>query len=165
MQLFVCRLEFQRQRDTALASSSLNETRSALCEILAIKLLRHQATLCGKGNSSAGLVAMSRALVGGLHAFQGAEEDVLERVKIKEGYAGRVMAQGAGKTNALELAILSKSRVFIKSAPCQRVISAIWDGKIVYSSSSFLDILPDRWKTQEIKLYNLADAPVLDHYR
>lgn len=71
--LLLNRLHFIRERDSALASSTLNETRAQLCELLAIRLLRHQAV--GKG-SNAGLLAMSRALVGGFQAFQGAGEDV-----------------------------------------------------------------------------------------
>lgn len=72
--LLLNRLQFLRERDSALASSTLNETRAQLCELLAIRLLRHQATAV-KG-SNAGLLAMSRALVGGFQAFQGAGEDV-----------------------------------------------------------------------------------------
>jgi hypothetical protein len=72
--LLLNRLHFVQERDSALASSSLNETRAQLCEILATKLLRHQATTV-KG-SSAGLLAMSTALVGGFQAFQGASEEV-----------------------------------------------------------------------------------------
>ncbi|GAA5920772.1 hypothetical protein JCM1841_004181 [Sporobolomyces salmonicolor] len=161
--LLLCRLQFLREKETALASSSLNETRANMCEYLAVKLLRHQATVVGGG--SQGLLAMARALVGGLHAFQGARPEVLERIRKKEGYASRVYAQGAGKTNALELAILGKARNFIKSQATQRVISAIYDGKITYSSSSFIDILPDRWKSKDIALYNVRQAPLLDHYR
>ncbi|KAI5476360.1 nonselective cation channel [Pseudohyphozyma bogoriensis] len=161
--LLLNRLHFLREAETALASFSLNETRAQLCELLAIRLLRHQATQAKGPN--AGLLAMSRALVGGFHAFQGAGQDVLDRVKQKEGITSRIMNEGAGKTNALELAILGKARGFIKSHVTQKVITAIWDGKIVYSSSSFLDILPDRWKIHEIRVYNLKDAPILDHYR
>lgn len=195
------RLQFLRERDSFLSSSSLNETRAHLSELLAIKLLRHQATTAKGPN--AGLLAMSRALVGGLHAFQGAKKDVLGRVKQREGYASRTVEQGAGKTNALELAILGKARMFIKSqvsSDCggrqgiraddivqatQRVINAIWEGKVVYSSSSFINVLPgkpchryhglinhlmprilsDRWKIQQINVYNVKDAPILDHYR
>jgi hypothetical protein len=40
---------------------------------------------------------------------------VLERIRSKEGYTGRAMADGTGKTNALELAILGRARNFIKS--------------------------------------------------
>lgn len=111
--LLLVRLQYIRERDSTLASSSLNETRAHLCELLAIKLLRHQSTIEKGGN--AGLLAMARALVGGLHAFQGAKEDVLERIRQSEGYASRVIAEGAGKTNALELAILGRARLFIKS--------------------------------------------------
>lgn len=185
--LLLNRLHFLKERDSALSSSSLNSTRAELCEILATKLLRHQAT--AEKSSSQGLLAMSRALVGGFNAFQGAEDAVIERIREKEGFAARVVEQGAGKTNALELAILSKARGFIKSQATQRVITAIWEGRVVYSgtsivlsssplfqsyslphriydtASSFLDLLPDRWKVQSIGLYKLKNAPILDHYR
>ncbi|GAA5980633.1 hypothetical protein JCM10908_001716 [Rhodotorula pacifica] len=161
--LLLCRLQFIRERDSALASSSLNETRAHLCELLAIKLLRHQAAVV-KG-AGQGLLAMARALVGGFHAFQGASEEVLERIRQREGYGSRVAAEGMGRTNALELAILGKARTFIKSQATQRVIGAIFDGRITYSSSSFIDILGDKWKSKQIELYDVHKTPLLDHYR
>lgn len=122
--LLLVRLQFLRERDSALASSSLNDSRANLCEILAIKLLRHQATTA-KGPNGA-LLGMARSLVGGFKAFQGATDEVLERIKQKEGYASRRMEEGAGKTNALELAILGKARYFIKSqVSISHTISAI----------------------------------------
>ncbi|GAA5914827.1 hypothetical protein JCM8208_005713 [Rhodotorula glutinis] len=161
--LLLCRLQFIRERDSLLASSTLNDTRAHLCELLAIKLLRHQAALVKGPNQ--GILAMARALVGGFHAFQGASDEVIERIRQREGYASRVAAEGAGRTNALELAILGKARLFIKSQATQRVITAIYDGKITYSSSSFIEVLGDRWKSKEIALYNVREAPLLDHYR
>lgn len=44
---------------------------------------------------------MSRALVGGFNAFQGADESVVERIRATEGYAARVVEHGAGKTNGM----------------------------------------------------------------
>ncbi|GAA5850227.1 hypothetical protein JCM8547_001050 [Rhodosporidiobolus lusitaniae] len=162
--LLLVRLQFIREATSVLASSSMNETRAYLCELLACRMLRRQA-LEAKG-SAEGMLAMARSLVGGFHAFQGASEEVLERIRSKEGYASRVGAlSGAGKTNALELAILGKAREFIKNRTTQRVIKLIYDGKITYSSSSFIDILPDRWKNKQIALYNVREAPLLDHYR
>lgn len=175
--LLLNRLHFIRERDSAMASFSLNDTRAQLCEMLAIRLLRHQATGCA--SASLGLLAMAKSLVGGFHPFQGADDDVMERIRQKEGYTARMVQQGAGETNALELAILGEARNFIKAtvrAPpalaeltifqaTQRVITAIWEGRIVYSASSFLDILPDRWKLQQISLYRIQNAPILDHYR
>ena len=72
--LLLNRLEFIRERDSAMASYSLNETRAQLCELLATKLLRHRAA--GAANSTLGLLEMSKALVGGFHAFQGASAEV-----------------------------------------------------------------------------------------
>jgi hypothetical protein len=161
--LLVNRLHFIRQRDSALASSTLNETRAQLCELLATRVLRYQAL--NAATSSQGLLAMSRALVGGYNPFQGASDSVISRIRESEGFGARVLDEGAGTTNGLELAILSKSRGFIKSAATQRVITAIWTGKVIYSASPFLDILPDRFKVQKIALYKIKNAPILDHYR
>lgn len=194
--LLLNRLHFVRERDSALASSTLNETRAQLCELLAIKLLRHQATEAH--GSSAGLLAMSRALVGGFHAFQGAGEEVLARIRKNEGFANRVIAEGAGKTNALELAILGQSErdgheiieltswiprksealhqepgakqrrgrpatshclheLHVTLQATQRVITAVWEGKVVYTSSSFLDILPGKLASPRNLLRGAAD--------
>ncbi|GAA5898939.1 uncharacterized protein JCM6883_003478 [Sporobolomyces salmoneus] len=162
--LLLTRLQFLRERGAALASTTLCETRANYCEYFAIHMLRHQGRSV-QGGAKMQQLAMARALVGGLHAFQGASEEVLERIRKNEGGTSRVYAQGAGKTNALELAILGKAKKFIKSDACQRVITAIYDGRITYSSSSFFDLLPDRWKTKDISLYNVRTAPLLDHYR
>ncbi|GAA6010491.1 hypothetical protein JCM11491_006964 [Sporobolomyces phaffii] len=162
--LLLSRLQFLRERGQALASTSLCETRANYCEYFAVHMLRHQGRSV-KGGAKIQQLAMARALVGGLHAFQGASEEVLERIRKNEGGTSRVYAQGAGKTNALELAILGKAKKFIKSDACQRVITAIYDGRITYSSSSFFELLPDRWKTKDIALYNVRTAPLLDHYR
>ncbi|SCV68772.1 BQ2448_893 [Microbotryum intermedium] len=166
--LLLCRLQFLRERDSALASSWLNITRANMCETLAIRALRREGQKAEVGSDTPGndsLLAMSKALVGGLHAFQGASAEVMDRVKQKEGFVQAHVVEGVGKTTALELAILGKARNFIKSQATQRVISSIWEGRVTYSSSSFINILPDRWKVQKISLYNLEKAPILDHYR
>jgi hypothetical protein len=72
--LLLVRLQFVRESTAALASHSLNQSRAALCELLAVKLLRHQASTV-KG-SAQGMLAMGRALVGGFQPFQGASEEV-----------------------------------------------------------------------------------------
>jgi hypothetical protein len=35
------------------------------------------------------------------------------------------------------------------------LIGAIFDGRITYSSSSFIDILGDKWKSKQIELYDV----------
>ncbi|GAA5976792.1 hypothetical protein JCM11641_000873 [Rhodosporidiobolus odoratus] len=156
--LLLARTQFLRDSLSTLTSSSLNLSRANVCEVLAAKLLREQG--------SQSLLDRSRFLVGGFHAFQGASDEVIQRIREKEGYSTRVgTLAGAGKINALELAIIGKARKFIKTSITQSVIKAIYDGRVTYSSSSFIDILPDKWKNKEIALYDVHKAPLLDHYR
>ncbi|KAK8089163.1 nonselective cation channel [Apiospora hydei] len=55
---------------------------------------------------------------------------------------------------ALEIAILSESKT-----------DAIYTGLIVYTPSTFLDIIPDRYKQKPISLYDPREAPLLNQYR
>ncbi|KAG9313053.1 hypothetical protein JVU11DRAFT_6493 [Chiua virens] len=67
--------------------------------------------------------------------------------------------------NAIEMAIISKARRFIKCSPCQRVIHSIWIGKCVYQAECSHVFLSDRYKRTPIHFYDPHKAPVLDHYR
>lgn len=44
-------------------------------------------------------------------------------------------------------------------------MDAIYEGRVIYSPSSFLDLIPDRYKQQPISLYDPRDAPLLNQYR
>lgn len=44
-------------------------------------------------------------------------------------------------------------------------VDAIYDGRVIYTPSSFRDIIPDRYKQRPISLYNPREAPLLNHYR
>ncbi len=44
-------------------------------------------------------------------------------------------------------------------------IDAIYVGQIVYTPSSFLDMIPDRYKQKPIALYEPRSAPLLNQYR
>ncbi|MBW0536117.1 hypothetical protein O181_075832 [Austropuccinia psidii MF-1] len=63
------------------------------------------------------------------------------------------------------MAIISEAKQFIFSPICQRIIDAIWSGKIVYTSTAITDIVSDRYKTRPISLYNPRNTPSLNHYR
>ncbi|EEY20425.1 nonselective cation channel [Verticillium alfalfae VaMs.102] len=70
------------------------------------------------------------------------------------------------RLTALELAIVSESKSFINSPACRRVVNAVYEGRIVYTPNSFIDILPDRYHGhQPIALYDPRKAPVLNHRR
>jgi hypothetical protein len=105
------RIHFLRDENN-LTNGPLFVTRAALCELLAIRILRDN------GNSVLDLV---RTLTTSWPVWSGADAHVLEQARQLrdddlEDHVG----------NAIELAIISKSRRFIKSSPCQRVIDAIW---------------------------------------
>jgi hypothetical protein len=44
-------------------------------------------------------------------------------------------------------------------------VDAIYEGRVIYTPSSFMDIIPDRYKQRPISLYNPRQAPLLNHYR
>lgn len=44
-------------------------------------------------------------------------------------------------------------------------MDAIYEGRVIYSPSSFLDLIPDRYKQKPISLYDPRKAPLLNQYR
>ena len=66
---------------------------------------------------------------------------------------------------ALELAIISESKHLASSSAFQRLVNAVYSGKVIYTPLSFFDILPDHYKHKPPSLYNPRKAPVLNHYR
>ena len=98
-------------RDKGLTTASLSRTRASLCEILAIRTMRDY----GDHLLDLALVATTSWPV-----YAGADPDVLARAQEdNDNLEDRV-------GNAIEMAILSKAKGFIKSTPCQKVIDAIW---------------------------------------
>ena len=66
---------------------------------------------------------------------------------------------------ALELAIISESKHLASSSAFQRLMNAVYSGKVIYTPLSFFDILPDHYKHKPPSLYNPHKAPMLNHYR
>jgi hypothetical protein len=94
--------------------------------------------------------------------FQGADEDTRDN----EGLASIDTLSKPGQgSSALELAIFSKAKKFIKSPLCQRCVSGIYEGRVVLSYQSSHAILDDSYKKRPLGIYDPAKAPFLDHYR
>ena len=111
--------------------------------------------------------------------FQGAPQSVLD---YHEAVDAIDALHGIPQTNVLEasmnfrahsiralhlfqLAIISTAKRLLSAMPCQRVLEAIWIGDIIYSPTSFIDLLPDLYKKKPITLYDPASAPLLNHHR
>jgi hypothetical protein len=97
-------------RDDSLATAALSQTRAYLCEILAIRCLREYGD---------NLLDLAVVAVTSWPVYSGADPVVRNFVQEDDDLDDRV-------GNAIEMAIISKAKRFLKSTPCQKVINAIW---------------------------------------
>lgn len=148
--LLLNKIQFEKDSQQ-LSVSTLSLSRATLCEILAIRVLR--------GWSERSL-QLATVLLTPWALFQGASEEVREHAK-EEGDED-LLTQGG---TALEMAIISGSKRFIRSPSCQKVIEGIWSGKIIYSALNTHALIADNYKKKPIQMYNPHKAPLLDHYR
>ncbi|WQF81043.1 hypothetical protein CDEST_06057 [Colletotrichum destructivum] len=157
--LLANRLHFLRQQATTV-HQPVNMARAALCELVATRVLRrfHESN-----PGAQGLLFLSHILVGGFDPFEGAPEAV--EFEGRRQWAVQERGGLERKLTALELAILSESKTFIGSPACQRVVNAVYEGRVIYTPLSFVDILPDHYKYHPISLYDPRKAPILNHYR
>ncbi|GKT82877.1 nonselective cation channel [Colletotrichum tofieldiae] len=65
---------------------------------------------------------------------------------------------------SLEIAILTENKG-LEEVLTLFSVDAIYEGRIVYTPSSFMDIIPDHYKLKPISLYNPREGPLLDQYR
>ncbi|KAM0162244.1 hypothetical protein ACHAPG_001942 [Botrytis cinerea] len=146
---------FQREQLALPHQQSICTTRAHLCEIVANRVLRrfHE-----DHTGSEGLLLLSRILVGGFDPFQGAPNNVIQESS-NFGWAVKSRTGANRRLPALEIAIISQSKAFLSSSACQKVISAIYEGRVIYTPTAFMDILPDHYKNKPISLYNPREAP------
>ncbi|KIM34106.1 hypothetical protein M408DRAFT_5463 [Serendipita vermifera MAFF 305830] len=138
-------------RDQNFSTASLSKSRALLCELLATRTIRQWSNL----------IELSNILITSWPVFEGCSNEVL--AKGRELQAEFDPKERIG--NAIEMAIISDAKIFVKSAPCQKVISAIWSGKIVYTAESAHSLIRDFYKRAPIHYYDPRKAPLLDHYR
>ncbi|KAF5383692.1 hypothetical protein D9615_003626 [Tricholomella constricta] len=138
-------------RDDNILTATISCSRAALCEILAIRTFRDY------GNS---MLNLTLTLTTTWSVYNGADPHIIRQARAErdDDLEDRV-------GNAIEMAILGKSKRFIKSSSCQKVINAIWTGKCVYQAESSHSILSDTYKRTPIHFYDPHKAPLLDHYR
>ncbi|KAL6709439.1 hypothetical protein ACN47E_001374 [Coniothyrium glycines] len=157
--LLVNRMQFLREQQFQHHHQTVDLTRANLCELVAMKILRrHDDESSGK----AGLLLLARILVAPFQPFQGAPEG-----RSRPRHVSEYQSQGDndGKLTALEVAIVSESKVLLSSSASQKVIDAVYRGRIVYTPTTFIDIIPDHYKHKPISLYDPRKAPLLNQYR
>lgn len=154
--LLVNRVQFLHEQSHLNNRQNVNFTRATLCELVATRILRRFAE---DNEGPEGLLVLAHILVAGFEPFQNAPDDTR-----REAYASNSWSLHR-TLPALEIAILSESKLFLSSTSCQKVIDAVYEGLIIYTPSSFMDIIPDRYKQKPISLYNPREASLLNQYR
>ena len=127
------------------------------CEILANRILRRFEE---ENPGRKGLLLLANVLVAGFEP-----EEVLKSADPSRNWMQRSNDNYKKKAPALEVAIISESKVLLSSSACARVVDAIYTGRLIYTPYSFIDILPDHYKHKPISLYNPAKSPLLNQYR
>ena len=157
--LLVNRMQFLRQQHFQNHHQTVNLTRANLCELIATKILRRHDE---EGTGRPGLLLLANVLVAPFQPFQNAPPGTRPNRRNIEYFS-----QGGyeGKMSTLEVAIISESKMFLSSSACQKIIEAVYRGRIIYTPTTFLDIIPDHYKHKPISLYDPRKAPLLNTYR
>ncbi|KJZ73648.1 hypothetical protein HIM_06981 [Hirsutella minnesotensis 3608] len=154
--LLVNRAQFLMEESHASNRQNVNWSRATLCELIATRILRRFGE---DYDGSDGLLLLAHILVAGFEPFQNAPQHIRDEASAKTSWShSRTLP-------TLEVAILTESKHFLSSTTCQRVVSAIYEGRIIYSPSTYWDIIPDHYKLKPISIYDPRESPLLNQYR
>ena len=160
--LLVNKVQFLREQAHHAHHHTVNHTRAVFCEILANRVLRRFEE---DNPGRKGLLLLANVLVAGFEPFQNAPSEVLQGNDPARSWMRRSRDDYKKKAPALEVAIISESKLLLGSSACSRVVDAIYTGRLIYTPYSFIDILPDHYKHKPISLYIPGKAPLLNQYR
>ncbi|KAG5930621.1 hypothetical protein E4U42_005283 [Claviceps africana] len=154
--LLVNRAQFLQEESYSSTRHNVNWTRATLCELIATRILRRFGE---DHDGTDGLLLLAHILVAGFEPFQNAPDDIRDEAEAKTSWTFHRTLP------SLEVAILTESKHFLSSSTCHRVVSAIYEGRIIYTPSTFWDIIPDHYKLRPISLYDPRQSPLLNQYR
>ncbi|PON27492.1 hypothetical protein TGAM01_v203873 [Trichoderma gamsii] len=155
--LLVNRAQFLDEESRSSNRQNVNWTRATLCELIATRILRRFGE--DHDGGAEGLLLLAHILVAGFEPFQHAPPHIREEAEDKAWWSTHRTLP------ALEVAILTESRHFLSSTTCQRVVAAIYEGRVIYTPSTSWDIIPDHYKLKPISLYDPRESPLLNQYR
>ncbi|KIY63536.1 hypothetical protein CYLTODRAFT_426026 [Cylindrobasidium torrendii FP15055 ss-10] len=149
----VVRSYFLNAAEEELAYAGLMLSRASLCEILAMKLLGTFAT--NHIHLVAVLTTVWNPLAGASHQII---DDVCQLLGSQDDDIN-------SPQSALEMAIATEAKQLISSPVTQKVVNDIYSGRIIFSIASNRSMLADNYKPRAIEVYDVRNAPFLDHYR
>jgi len=178
--LLVNRMRFLHEQSYQGHLQTVSITRATLCELgmkvskaLIFYMLIWHATVATRilrrfdedNPGLAGLLLLTNILVAGFEPFQNAPPEVLQQSPNAPQWPVQKRGGYERKLPALEVAIISESKILLSSSACQKVVDAVYRGQVIYTPLSFVDILPDHYKHNPIALYDPRKAPLLNQYR
>lgn len=163
--LLVNRVQFLREQSYQAHHQTVNITRAHLCELVAGRILRrfdedHEGRM--------GLLLLANVLVAGFEVFQNAPAQIAREHRTDTHWTIKwhlARPEHQRMLTALEVAIVSEAKGFLSSSACQKIVENVYRGRIIYTPTSFIDILPDHYKKRGITLYDPRRAPILNQYR
>ncbi|KAI9712594.1 MAG: hypothetical protein M1828_001660 [Chrysothrix sp. TS-e1954] len=160
--LLVNRVQFLRDQSYQAHYLSVSTARALLCELLALRILRQ---FDDDSSGRNGLLLLSNILISGFEAFQNCPSELSWNTSRKLRWPMQKRDGYEHQHTALEIAIISDSKLFLSSPACQKVVDAIYVGRIIYTPTTFIDILPDHYKIRAVALYNPKRGSLLNQYR
>jgi hypothetical protein len=155
-------MQFLREQSYHAHNQTVNITRANLCEIIASKILRR---FDEDNPGKAGLLLLANILVAGFEPFQQAPAEVIQENRGALEWAMKKRGGYERTLTALEVAIVSRAKHFLSGSACQKVVDAVYRGRIIYTPTSFIDLIPDYYKHKPVSLYDPRKAPALNQYR
>ncbi|KAF2166218.1 hypothetical protein M409DRAFT_66707 [Zasmidium cellare ATCC 36951] len=163
--LLVNRAQFLREQSYQAHHQTVNITRASLCEIVAGRILRR---FDEDHEGRSGLLMLAHVLVAGFEPFQNGPEDIVRQNRTEPHWTVRwklARSEYQRMLTALEVAIVTEAKGFLATSACQKIVENVYRGRIIYTPTSFIDILPDHYKNRGITLYDPRRAPILNQYR
>lgn len=163
--LLVNRIQFLREQSYQAHHQTVNITRANVCELIASRVLRR---FDEDHEGRPGLLMLANVLVAGFEPFQNAPSDVVRANRSALHWTVQwklTRPEYQNMLTALEVAIVSESKNFLSTSACQKIVDNVYRGRIIYTPTSFIDILPDHYKNRGISLYDPRKAPLLNQYR
>ncbi|GAA6052710.1 hypothetical protein JCM3770_007186 [Rhodotorula araucariae] len=147
--------------DDDLAFAAVNTARADLCELVAIKVLSAYGVAPGS-------LELLHVLTTAFNPFAGATVDMFASDEgVDDDELRRLFDFGQDEaTNALELAVTSGAKRFVKSPLVQQVIKAIDVGEVMYTPGSNHGLIQDNYRPKPVvEIYDWRRRPFLDHHR
>lgn len=168
----VVRSHFINLVDDNLADANIMASRAMMCELLAIKLVRHFAN---------DKIQLASVLTTSWSPVAGAPPGIVNEVRRSLGGDEREMDDPANSLEvclsymtspisreyllASQMAIATRAKAFLASPAVQSVVNDIYSGRLVFSTASNRALLADNYKPRPVELHDPRKTPFLDHYR